>query len=264
MYKYKNVNIVDNIKAADVIYSPGEYLPIHPEKISIYGPHFSVFPNNKFFNLLKEWRKNACYIMPSQWCIDLWANYMNNDIKSYMQVLPFGVDTDLFNEIKSLNNRNNVFIYVKNRNPFDVEIVCNFLNNQKISYKIFNYTIGYQEEDYLNYLHNSKYGIIIGRHESQGFAIEEALSCNVPLLVWDVKSMKQEWGCDYDDYSATTIPYWDEKCGEYFHDTDELPSIFDKFRKKLEYYETRKYILENLSIDKCNEKFLNLINKLKN
>jgi hypothetical protein len=262
--KYKNIDIVDNINIADVIYSPGEYLPIHPEKICIYGPHFSVFPNNKFFNLLKEWKNNACYIMPSYWCIDLWANYMNNNIKSKMYALPFGVETDLFNEIKPLTNRNNVFIYIKNRDPNEINFICNFLNNQKISYNIFNYTIGYQEEDYLNYLQNSKYGIIINRHESQGFAIEEALSCNVPLLVWNVRSMKQEWGCNYDDYSATSIPYWDDNCGEYFHDAEELPEIFDKFMKKLEYYQPRNYILENLSIDKCNQKFVNLINKLKN
>ena len=64
---------------------------------------------------------------------------------------------------------------------------------------------------------NSKYGIILDAHESQGFAIEEALSCNVPLLVWNVSSMSQEEGGNYQHIPATSIPYWDKRCGENFY-----------------------------------------------
>jgi len=110
-------------------------------------------------------------------------------------------------------------------------------------------------------LQNSKFGIWLGRHESQGFALEEALSCNVPLLVWNVTSMNQEYGLNYPDIKATTIPYWDERCGEYFYDFEELDNTFNLFISKLDTYKPREYVLENLSVEVCQEKFIDLLQK---
>ena len=73
-------------------------------------------------------------------------------------------------------------------------------------------------------------------HESQGFALQEALSCNVPLFVWNITSMRQEYGSSYNDIPATTIPYWDERCGEYFYNINELEDKFNLFLSKLETY----------------------------
>ena len=39
-------------------------------------------------------------------------------------------------------------------------------------------------------LKQARFCIWIGRHESQGFAFQECLASNVPILVWDVQSMK--------------------------------------------------------------------------
>ena len=65
------------------------------------------------------------------------------------------------------------------------------LKNKNIKFEVFDYLNKYPEKKYLKYLQKAKYGIILDAHESQGFAIEEALSCNVPLLVWNVKHMSQ-------------------------------------------------------------------------
>ena len=86
------------------------------------------------------------------------------------------------------------------------------MNNNNIKYKIFDYVKKYNEEDYLHYLQDSRYGIILDAHESQGFAIEEALSCNVPLLVWNTEYMSQEYGSHYSDIPCTSIPYWYNRC----------------------------------------------------
>ena len=132
--------------------------------------------------------------------------------------------------------------------------------------KIFSYG-SYKEEDYISSLQNTKYMIILGRHESQGFAIEEELSFNVPLLVWSSTLRKQEYPYkkEYMNVKSkvTTIPYWDERCGEFFHNFEELESTFDTFISKLETYKPRDYILENLSVEKCSERFLQLIEKAK-
>ena len=250
---HTNLNNID-LSKFDIVYSPS--LPINvsafPDTKFIFGPHFSVFPEENHMNMIKG--HNSIYIQPSDWANSAWKTY-GYPINIYS--LPFGVDTDKFNDINQ--NKSTVFIYYKKRKPEELEYVCQFLNDRSITYTLFNYNIQYQEEDYLNCLQNAKYGIIIGQHESQGFAIEEALSCNVPLLVWNVKSMNQEYGSSYDDIYATSISYWDNRCGEVFYNKEELNLTFDFFISKLNTYTPRQYILDNISIEKCKEKFINVV-----
>jgi glycosyltransferase involved in cell wall biosynthesis len=268
LYKYNNnyyvaksIEEIDNIdlNQFDCIYSPCVPLNVkkYPNAKFIFGPHFSVFPELHQMNEIRN--NNVIYIQPSEWAAKVWENhpYCEN-IK--VKVLPFGVDTNKFCDTASITDRNKVFIYFKNRSPEDLNLVTNFLNNKNIPYVIFSYKNRYNEQEYINYLQNSKFGVWLGGHESQGFALQEALSSNVPLLVWSVKSMKQEYGSTYDDIHATTIPYWDERCGEYFYNFDELENTFDTFVSKIETYKPREYILENLSIKKCEEKLKELIN----
>ena len=127
---------------------------------------------------------------------------------------------------------------------------------------MFDYGKKYEQNDYIKCLQNAKYGIWLGRHESQGFALEEALSMNVPLLVWDVSSMNQEYGYHYENIPATSIPYWDEKCGESFTDVSQMEEIFERFTKHLNEYKPREYILENLSVEACSKRLTDIIGKI--
>jgi len=256
-YTY-NKNLINE---CDIIYSPSQPLntSLYPNKKFIFGPHFSVFPDN---NLLKinNIHKNSVYIQPSEWAMNVWVNMKATNflpIKSF----PFPVDTKKFspNSLINQKEKTDVFIYYKSRHPNELTYLKSFLNYKNISYTLFDYRKKYIENDYINTLNKSKYGIWLGRHESQGFALEEALSYNVPLLIWDAKSMNQEYGYNYADIPATVIPYWDERCGEYFYNNTELEKTFDLFISKLETYKPREYILENLSVEKCSERFLELL-----
>ena len=249
-----------NLSEFDVVYSP--CLPIdvskYPNTKFIFGPHFSIFPKIDSMNLIKG--KNTIYIQPSEWVVNLWENHdICNNIK--LRDLPFGVDTNIFEEINNISNRNKIFIYFKRRSYNELNIIKTYLNSLNINYKLFQYG-NYNEKTYLEYLQNSKYGIWLDAHESQGFALEEALSCNIPLLVWNVTSMNQEEGSSYSNIPATTIPYFDERCGEYFYESKDFENIFNLFLSKLETYKPREFILENLSINICEKKLINLINNM--
>ncbi len=266
LQKYSNIQIYtdkSDIYKCSVIYSPSDYMNTeeYSDKLYIFGPHWSVFPNLNFHNLINK--KNAIYIIPSQWCKDFWIKYTNNEYENIIKVLPFGVDTYKFCENKNINERDKVFIYYKSRQPNELTFIENFLKSKNIDYIIFDYKKRYNENEYLEYLQNSKYGIILDAHESQGFAIEEAMSCNVPLLIWNIKDMSQEYGQKYPNISGTTIPYWDNICGEYFYEQNEFENIYNKFINNLNNYKPRDYILENLSIQKCEEKLLNIIQNSK-
>ena len=73
--------------------------------------------------------------------------------------------------------------------------------------------------------------------------------------------MNQEYGQKYIDFPATCIPYWDNRCGEYFYNINEFQEKFTIFLNKLDSYKPREYIFENLSMDICEKKFINMINK---
>lgn len=257
----------EQLRTYDVIYSPN--IPIDVKKYNyckfIFGPQFSVFPDNpRAIETIKN--TNSMYIQPSKWALDVWKNYkLNNMIvckELNMASLPFGVDTDRFKPRIPRCDKNRIFLYKKSRCHSDYNAITQFLQKRNIDVKVFSYNQRYSEDEYIEYLQHSKYGIWVGIHESQGFALQEALSCDVPLFVWSVTSMNQEIGPNYDNIPATTIPYWDERCGEYFHRQDEMERTFDLFLSKLDTYKPREYVVENVSVEVCENIFTNCIKQL--
>ena len=182
------------------------------------------------------------------WVSNLWKMY-NIDGIIPVKTQFFPVNTEKFKPLENIK-RDKVFIYFKRRKKEELFFLESFLKNKNVEYKIFDYVKKYKEADYLDFLQHSKYGIILDAHESQGFAIEEALSCNVPLLVWNVTSMAQEEGGRYQAIPATSIPYWDNNCGEYFFKKNELIYKYNEFINKLITYKPREFILNNLSSKK--------------
>lgn len=257
----KNANLdAFNLADFDIVYSPGMPVQVskYPNTKFVFGPHFSVFPDPKKLNTIRS--KNVVYVQPSDWARDAWRSHPHcQGIR--IETLPFGVDTHRFNEVRPIDQRTHVFIYFKHRHPAELNMIQQFLHKGRINYKLFSYNEKYDENEYLKCLHLSKFGIWVGTHESQGFALEEALSCNVPLLIWNATSMNQEHGQKYPNIKATTIPYWDDTCGEHFTHISQLNDTFNTFMNKLNdnVYTPRKYILENISMIKCKEKFEDLV-----
>ena len=280
--KYKKISLstVHNITELkntdlnqyDCVISPsnpicGETLLLYPNVLFIFGPHFFVFPcdNNKL-ELISQTndnqiiKKNTVYNTLSDWNYHIHCSFKETrNIK--LIKLPFGVDTEKFISDVPFENRTEVFVYYKQRQPEELQYILHFLNSKNITYRIFDYTSRYSEEEYLQHLQNSKYGIWVGRHESQGFALEEALSCNVPLCVWSVQNMAQEQGVRYFPYPATSASYWDSRCGEIFYAPNDFNAIFDKFLLNVSNgnYSPREFIMENLSIDICEKRLIDLI-----
>lgn len=258
-----SVNEIDrfNLEDFDAIMSPSE--PIHvkkyPDTTFIFGPHFNVYPDdrleeikgpNSFFNLLNKW------------VIHFWERYpICNGLK--LIALPFGVDTMTFINTKPISERNKVMIYFKHRDPSDLNFVKDFLQMKRIQeYSIFSYDARYDESDYLQSLQDTKYAIWIDAHESQGFAYQEALSCDVPLLVWNIRYMSQEYGFNYPDIEATTTSYWNDQCGEIFYEKHELENTFQKLICNLEHYKPREFILNHLSISVCEKRWMDFIERI--
>jgi len=257
------LELVNNINDADVIYSPGQPLPIHqhPTKKFIFGPHFSVFPNQKALSL-NGIHNNAVYIQPSQPSVFTWVEefgFKNIPVKAF----PFPLSMDKYKPIE--NEKDTVLIYFKRRKPEELKLVRELLEKNNVKFEIVSYG-SYSENDYQNILDRCKYVVCLGRHESQGFAIQSALVKNIPMLVWDVRLRIQEVGYEKEYANikspVTTVPYWSDMCGEKFYDAIDLESSYNTFISKLDTYEPRKFMKETVSIETCSNNFLKLVESI--
>ena len=268
LMKYKGTEVTyvdvlpDSLDSFDIVYCPSLSVDVslYPGVRFVFGPHLSVFPDASQLKLIR----GSVYLQPSSWVLDFWKGYdCCQDIR--LRVLPFGVDTDLFRPIEGVEadvKKENVVVYFKRRKPQELLFVENILKSYNIPYRVFEYG-SYSEADYLQYLKGAKYGIWLDAHESQGFALEEALSMNVPLLVWNVRTMSQEYGSSYPDVTATTIPYWDDSCGEVVYDCEDFMKVYSVFLSKLDSYRPREFVIKGLSIDVCSARFVDLVYEVK-
>jgi FkbM family methyltransferase len=236
-----------------LVYAPDRLIDtdMYPDKRFLLGPHCSVLPTPDYYQLKNTFR-NTKYLTPSAWVRDLFLHP-----RVPVEVVPFGIDTERFCPGETpVDRKNLVTVYFKRRKRSELELVLVELEHLGLEYQVFDYLEGYREEDYLDHLQKSQFGVVVGAHESQGFAIQEALACDVPLLVWNVRTMSQEEGSGYDDLPATTVPYWDGRCGELFYQSSELPTALQRLRSRLERYRPREFVLENLSVACCQKRLL--------
>ena len=249
-YVYGNMEDIPNYTH---IYSPSAPIDTskYPDKLFLFGPHFSLFPDTKLLTIHNV-HNNSCYLLPSQWILDVWRE-KNAEVFLPLTVFPFPVDTTTFSPTGQ--PRQKVFVYFKHRDPFELAEIENYLEKKNIMYTLFDYGKGYKEQEYIAVLKESKYGIVLDAYETQGFAIEEALSADVPLFVWDCRTMLQDYNSVQKDILCTSIPYWDDRCGEKVYTLGQFDLEFPNFLSKLTTYEPRQYILENLSVGKCRERW---------
>lgn len=222
----------------------------YKNKLIIMGPHFCVFPT-PYLKSLNIVNNNVVFNILSEWIITNWKKEMTNNLP--LVALPYPVDIDRFKPDETIQKTNEVFIYIKNRRVQDANKIIQHLSALKYRISVFNYKQKYSEEDYIKFLKRACFGVWIGCNESQGFALQEALASNVPLLVYDVKHMGQEENYEhnakYCSLSSTVIPYWDERCGEYFYDEKEFEQKLLIFISKLQDYKPREFIMENLDVN---------------
>lgn len=226
-------------------------------KCIIYGPHMShpdiinkFFEKNKktYFNCLSEWNKNLA---------DLIINKKNIEFIS----LPFAVDIERFTPKQKTGKP---IIYFKNVDKKRLDDVFSVL--KKDDFLLFDYEKRYHESHFLDAISSAPYAIWIGRHESQGFAFQETLSCNTPIFVIDVRSMREEINSEWVNYrpelelKATAASYFNDSCGMISY-PEFWKEDLEKFLTKNN-YNPRNFIIDNLSPLACRQKWINFIKSI--
>ena len=213
---------------------------------TIIGPQVWMFDGYGQF-LIENQNYYRKIIAPSEWVKNKFITKFNLP-EDKLAVWPVGIEE--FNNIREPNY--DCLIYFKRRDQSELDAVKNFLVNNGLSYRMVEYGT-YGEDGFKELVNSAKFCFLINGTESQGIAVQEIMSMGVPIIAWDIK----EWLDQGEAYRvpATSIPYWDERCGEVFFNIKDLEVTFSKFYATLDEYDPKAFIKDNLSFE-CSVKTL--------
>ena len=218
---------------------------------TVIGPQVWMFDGYGQF-LIENQNYYKKIIAPSEWVKNKFITKFNLP-EDKLAVWPVGIEE--FNNIREINY--DCLIYFKRRNQSELDAVKKFLVKNGLSYRMVEYGT-YGEDGFKQLVNSAKFCFLINGTESQGIAVQEIMSMGVPIIAWDIK----EWLDQGEAYRvpATSIPYWDERCGEVFFNKDELEETFSKFYATINEYDPKSFIRDNLSFSKTVEQLMEIFN----
>lgn len=246
----------------DKFYHPSLFSP----KIKIiYGPQLWVIPEGPIIGPMDETLINRCvYNSLSKW-VENYVYIMADSLIMPITQFPFSIETEYFKPREQpIEKTIDCIIYIKNRLQNTINATIEVVNKKQLNYKIFKYG-SYNEQEYISCLHQTKFMISLDAHESQGFALQEAMSMNVPLLVVNAQSFYDETtdGVSHTyEYlkprkiPATSVPYWSDECGIIINDPDDLDKTIDSMLIEYNKFKPRNFIERELSAKVCMKRIL--------
>ena len=262
------------------------YIKLHPEEIAcVIGKPQLIFEgritNNPILfgagvyshpiecpDLFEKYPNVQKFLVPGEWMRKMCEPYYGDRVVAW----PVGIDTDKWCPSKK-NKTVDVLIYDKIRWEYDqyssslLTPIIGFLEKNGFSYQNIKYG-NYNQDDFFETIALSKAMIFLCEHETQGLAYQQVLACDVPIFAWDRGGFWKDPAyypnkVKYEPVSS--VPYWEERCGMRFRDFSEFESSFNSFFQMVNKNEfsPREYILENLTLENCAEKYIDIIKSLK-
>lgn len=207
------------------------------------GPNLVVLPSENKDLICSKYIDT--YLVNSEWTKKMYVKDAP-ELKNKIAIWPAGVDTNYWRPGKK--KKDFVLVYIKSTAKKIVKETVNLLKENNFVVKTIKYN-EYRPDEYLRFLQKSKFAVFFSGSESQGIALFEAWSCNVPTLVWDkgyvvISLSEKEKG---ERVPASSAPYLTEKTGLFFKNISEFKTVLEKFRKKLEkeFFQPRNYVINN-------------------
>ncbi len=217
------------------------------DKKILIGPLYNIEYLKKLVQIVNE-NENIKIVTASKTAFNNLVNEMNFDIdENKVVILPSGIVSKKNLSDKSYNQsdrKNDCIIYFKKREKIDLNTVINYLKSKNLNIKVFEYG-KYKNNDLLKAASVAKFGIILGTTESQGFAIQELMSKNLPLVIFD-KNFNTYEGFEI---SGSTVPYWNEYCGIKVNDLNEFKKSYENFTEQLDKYNPVNLIRDELTYE---------------
>ena len=192
------------------------------------------------------------YIVPSEWM----RRVFDESYPGRCTLWYAGIDPAQWPDLAAEPKDIDVLVYQKilwdraEKEPAVVDPILAELRRRGLRIEVLRYG-RYRLEDYRALLRRSRSMLFLCEHETQGLAYQEAMASNVPVLAWDQGLWldPQRLRYDTEPVAASSVPYFAPQCGETFSGVDRFPQVLDTFLSRLDTYEPRRYVAENLSLE---------------
>jgi hypothetical protein len=115
----------------------------------------------------------------------------------------------------------------------------------------------YERSDYKRQLDGAVLGVFLSSFETQGLALAEAWSMNVPTLVWDPRGPAEWRGRSFQ--SGSSCPYLTPATGLAWRTTGELDLTLADALGKGRRFDPRTWVLANMTDAVCADRLYRLI-----
>jgi len=219
------------------------------------GPNLVVVPE-EFGGVLKSSRIDRI-IVPTEWVADFYSDAYP-PLQQRITIWPAAIETSAW--MPSARPKKHWLVYNKYQDPLAAQITT-ALQAMRANFVQIDYGT-YSESQFRELLAESRGLIWLSRSESQGIALLQALSMDVPALVWNPgtweyysPSLKQTFRAP-----ASSAPYFSEQCGRIFRAFAEFPEVFTRFAAEAASYRPRDYIMNSgFDLEENKQRIIGLI-----
>lgn len=222
-------------------------------KFLVVGPNVVNMPNDAN-NILIDNRIDLI-LVPSKWIKCAYAQYIK---QKKLACWYSGVNEKFFSN-NIIKKKKKVLLYLKTLNYILLEKIKVLLNKKNIDIIIIKYG-NYKQAEFKKALSIVDFAIFISQSESQGIALAESWSMNVPTFVWKKKVSKIN-NVKYKYTSAA--PYLSSKTGYFFCNIKQLEKIIENYYKNKFELNPRRWILNNMTDKQSVKNILSILTKLK-
>lgn len=220
---------------------------------SLLGPNLVVKPGDLNTRFLFE-DPNRHFVVPCQWVKDFYQSF--DFVQSKLHVWSVGIDVEEWKDVQGGYKEFDCFLYIKNRSANDRRLAQKILDRFNLKYTVIEYGY-YQEQELKDACEKSRFCVMLANTESQGIALMQILSSNIPCYVFNTTMWKSE--CGQYQCAATSAPYFNEQCGELTPIVDL--EHFERFLINVgnQRYNPRSYIVSNHRLSQSAKKYVELL-----
>lgn len=258
------------------------YIKKHPEEIACIIGKPQVLFEKKWENpvifgagiyshpiecpdLFEQYTNVKRFLVPGEWMRKMCVPFYGDKVVAW----PVGIDTAEWqpsNEEKTVD----FLIYDKIRWDYAqqkadlIDPLTQVLDGQNLSWQFIKYG-SYTHSELHEKLTVSKAVIFLCEHETQGSAYQQILATGTPVFAWDRGGYWRDpayYPHKVKYQPVSSAPYWDSRCGMKFSDAADFKVKLKPFLNHLDKFNPRAYIMENLTLEKCAEKYLKIYHEV--
>lgn len=211
----------------------------------------------------------ARYVVHSPWVGDMYRKTYGDRVVEWA----VGIDTHKWAPSASEEKTTDFLIYDKVRWDHDqihaamVDPIRTILSKRGLTTETIRYG-EYKPDELSAAFARCRSLLFLCEHESQGLAYQQAMAAGLPVLAWDPGQWLDPWRFAYDMpyVPATSVPFFDERCGVTFQHAQDFPQALEHFMdlRAAGNFSPREYVLQNLELTKSAQRYLDLLLSIQN